>query len=183
MVPVKSDPESAGAGRTPMAELRELMLAAPRRTLALAESITCGRLLARIGSVSGASEFLLGGITAYSLEQKVRHLGVDRREAEPVNSVSSRVAEQMARGACALFGSDVGAATTGYAEPSAEWRVDEPFAWWGLAARRPDGDVDVRSGRVDLAGLARVAAQERAASAALEALVGWLRERAAGRRP
>ena len=165
-----------------MSELKALMLASPRRTLAVAESITCGRLQARVGSVPGASEFFLGGMTAYSLDEKVRHLGVDRAEAAAVNCVSARITEQMARGVCVLFGSDVGIGTTGYAEPSAERGVDEPFAWWGLAIRQPDGDFAVRCGRVDLAGLVRVEAQERAAAAAADALVNWLREPAAGRR-
>ena len=165
-----------------MSDLKALMLASPRRTLSVAESLTCGRLQARIGSISGASEFFLGGITAYSLEEKVRHLGVDRAEAAAVNSVSARVAEQMARGACVLFGSDAGIGTTGYSEPSSAWHVEEPFAWWGLALRQPGGDFAVHSGRIDLSGLARVDAQERAAAAALDGLVNWLREPAAGRR-
>src|SRR5438045_4062744 len=101
-----------------MKDVKELLLRKPRRTLAVAESLTCGRVQALVGAISGASEFFLGGITAYSLEEKVRHLGVDRRAARKVNSVSAEVAEQMARGVCALFGSDLGVATTGYAEPS-----------------------------------------------------------------
>ena len=70
-----------------MLELKELLLRPPRLTLAVAESVTCGRVQARIGAISGASEFFLGGITAYSLEQKVRHLGVDRAAAVAVNAV------------------------------------------------------------------------------------------------
>jgi len=87
----------------------------------------------------------------------------------------------MARGACVLFGADVAVATTGYAEPSPQWGVDSPFAWWGLARRRPGGDFDVRSGRTDCPGLARVDVQERVASAALDALAVWLREPAGPR--
>jgi len=166
-----------------MSDLKGLMLRGPRQTLAVAESLTSGRLQARIGAISGASEFFLGGMTAYSLEEKVRHLGVDRAEASAVNSVSGRVAEQMARGACVLFGADLGVATTGYAEPSAEWRVAEPFAWWALARRQPGGDFDVASARVDCPGLSRIEAQERVAGAAYDALVSWLREPAAARRP
>jgi len=164
-----------------MSELKSLMLLEPRLTLAVAESLTSGRLQARIGAISGASEFFLGGMTAYSLEQKVRHLGVDRAGAEAVNSVSATVAEQMARGACALFGSDIGVATTGYAEPSEKWAVDEPFGWWALARRIPSGSFDILRGRVDCAGLSRVDAQERVAAAALDALVGWVRGPAAAR--
>jgi nicotinamide-nucleotide amidase len=166
-----------------MSELKELMLRSPRLTVAVAESLTCGLLQARIGAISGASEFFLGGVTAYSLDQKVRHLGVDRAAAEAVNSVSAAVAEQMARGACTLFGADIAAATTGYAEASPEWKVSVPFAWWGLARRRPGGGFDVSSGRVDCPGLARIAVQERVADAAYGALLGWVRAPAAARKP
>jgi len=156
-------------------ELKSLMLCEPRLTLAVAESLTCGRVQARIGTVSGASEYFLGGITAYSLEEKVRHLGVDRTTAEKVNSVSAAVAEQMARGACALFGADVAAATTGYAEPSAEWKVAQPVAWWAIA-RREGPSFTVRSGRVEFPGAARTDVQERVAEATLAALVAFVRE-------
>ena len=81
-----------------MDELKQLLLQPPRLTLAVAESVTCGRLQARIGAISGASEFFLGGLTAYTIPQKVRHLGVDRALAEQTNAVSPEVAEQMARG-------------------------------------------------------------------------------------
>ncbi len=165
------------------AGLRELILRGPRTTLSVAESVTCGRLQARIGAISGASDFFLGGVTAYSLEEKVRLLGVDRAEAEAANCVSARIAEQMARGACVLFGSDLGASTTGYAEPAPRWGVAEPFAHWALAHRGPGGDIEVVSGRVDCAGMGRVAAQERASSAVFDALLGWVRARAAEQTP
>jgi nicotinamide-nucleotide amidase len=158
-----------------MIELKELMLRPPRLTLAVAESLTCGRIQARVGAISGASNFFLGGITAYQLEQKVKHLGVSRAVAEPVNSVSAAVAEQMARGVCGLFGSDLGLATTGYAEPSAEWNVTQPFAWWGLAHRRPDGNISVLSGRVEYPGAPRTQVQEEVTEAALAALIESLR--------
>jgi nicotinamide-nucleotide amidase len=164
-----------------VSELKDLLLREPRMTLAVAESITCGRLQARIGAISGASEFFLGGLTAYSLDEKVRHLGIERPVAEAVNGVSAQVAEQMAHGACRLFGSDLGAATTGYAEPYAARKVETPFAWWALARRRPDGGFELASGRVDCPGLGRIDVQERVAAAAFDALVAWVRGRAATR--
>ncbi len=154
-----------------MNDLRELMMRAPRLSLAVAESMTCGWLQARVGAISGASGFFLGGITVYTLEQKARHLGVDRTAAAAVNSVSAGVAQQMARGACGLFDADVGLATTGYAEPSADLAVVSPFAWWAIARR--DGSA-VRHGRVDCPGAPRAAAQERVADEAIKALVEWL---------
>lgn len=166
-----------------MGDLKELMLRSPRLTLAVAESLTCGRLQARIGAIPGASEFFMGGMTAYTLDQKVLHLGVVRSEAQAVNSVSAAVAEQMARGACVLFGADIAAATTGYAEPSEAWKVSTPFAWWALARRRAGGGFEVRSACVECPGLARVGVQERAAEAAYGALVDWVRAPAAERTP
>lgn len=166
-----------------LSDLKALMLREPRLTLAVAESLTCGRLQARIGAISGASDFFLGGVTAYSLDQKVRHLGVNRAGAAAVNSVSGAVAEQMARGACILFRADVGVATTGYAEASAQWRVAAPFAWWALARRGPRGGFSFARGRVDCPGLSRVEVQERVAEAAFDALAGWLRGRAGRCRP
>ena len=76
----------------PMSELKELLLREPRLTLAVAESLTCGNVQAHIGRVSGASNFFLGGITAYTLAQKVRHLGVDHDRAAVANCVSGEIA-------------------------------------------------------------------------------------------
>src|ERR1017187_5374339 len=135
-----------------MSDLKGLMLRGPRLSLAVAESVTCGRLQARIGAIPGASEFFLGGMTAYSLDEKVRHLGVDRAGASAANSISGPVAEQMARGACILFGSDLGVSTTGYAEPSAEWRGAEPVAGGGLGPLRRGGGVLGGTGRRGLPG-------------------------------
>jgi nicotinamide-nucleotide amidase len=159
-----------------MSELKELMLRPKKLTLAVAESLTSGRVQARVGMVSGASNFFLGGITAYSLEQKVKHLGIDRAEAASVNCVSAGVAEAMARGACTLFGSDLGIATTGYAEIVADWNVTQPFAWWALAHRRTDGGFELRRARVEFPGASRTQVQEEVADAVMAALLDYLRQ-------
>ena len=164
-------------------ELKALMLRAPRLTLAVAESLTAGHVQARIAAGSGASEFFLGGLTAYSLDEKVRHLGVDRAAAKKVNCVSAEVAEQMARGVCGLFGADLGVATTGYAEASPADGVAEPMAWWAVAHRRRPfgkhgtggGKFFVRHGRVECPGATRVDAQAIVAAAAVAELVEYLR--------
>ena len=157
-------------------ELKELMLRGPRLTLAVAESMTSGRVQAAVGAISGASEFFLGGVTAYSLEEKVKLLGVDRAAAEKVNCVSAEVVEQMARGVCRLFGSDFGVATTGYAERSPVWSVTEPMAWWAVARRDAGGALIVKTGHVEFPGATRIEAQTRVAEATLAALVAELRE-------
>ncbi|QYM78666.1 nicotinamide-nucleotide amidohydrolase family protein [Horticoccus luteus] len=162
-------------------ELKELMLESPGRTLAVAESLTCGQVQARIGAIAGASQFFLGGVTAYTLEQKVKLLGVDRAAAKRVNCVSAAVAEQMARGAGELFGSELAVATTGYAQAAAEWAVEEPFAWWALAHRRRGGKFFVRSGRIECPGEKRTDVQAIVAAAVLAELVSYLGELAAAR--
>jgi len=158
------------------AELKALMLAAPPLTLAAAESLTCGLVQARVGEVSGASNFFRGGITAYSLDQKVRHLGVERAAARRVNCVSAEVARQMAVGACRLFETDLGVATTGYAEPAPADGVTVPFAWWAIAQRGARGKrVVVQSGRVECPGCSRTDVQAIVADALLAELVAYLR--------
>ena len=141
------------------------MTKTPRLTVAVAESLTSGHVQARVGAISGASTFFLGGITAYSLEQKVKHLGVARVAARRVNSVAAQVAAEMASGVCALFGSDLGIATTGYAEPSPADGVTDPFAWWALAHRSRGRPAIVRSGRIECPGATRTDVQRMVADA------------------
>ncbi len=100
--------------------------------LCVAESVTIGHLQALIGGQSGASDFFVGGITAYTLAQKVRHLGVDPDEAATTNCVSPAVCQQMARGACRMFQANLAIATTGYAEPSPDQRIVTPFAFMSI---------------------------------------------------
>jgi nicotinamide-nucleotide amidase len=165
-----------------ISELKSLLLAEPRLTLAVAESLTCGGVQARIGGISGASEFFLGGITAYTLDQKVRHLGISRASARRVNCVSADVAREMAQGVCRMFGSDLGLATTGYAEPAPAEGVPVPFAWWAVAHKRKRRLVAIVTGRVDCPGMPRLAVQKLVSAAAIAGLVSYLKTLRAHRR-
>lgn len=159
------------------AELKQLMLRAPKLTVAAAESLTCGRVQSTVAAVAGASAYFVGGITAYSLDQKVKHLGVDRTAARRVNSVSAEVAAQMAQGACWLFGTDLAIATTGYAEPSKLDGVKQPFAYWALAHRAKRGGkfTAIRSGRIECPGASRIEAQAIVAEAVVAELLEYVR--------
>jgi nicotinamide-nucleotide amidase len=161
---------------SPAARLKKLLLRDPALTLAAAESLTAGHVQAAIASVSGASDYFLGGVTAYSLEQKAKLLGVNRAHARSVDCVSQRVAVEMAAGAAKLFNSDLAVATTGYAEPSRAAGIREPMAWWALCHRRRGGLTVVISGQVTVPGAKRVAVQERVATVVLRELVTYLRE-------
>lgn len=156
--------------------LKSLMSGPPRVRLAVAESMTGGRLQALVAAEAGASEFFLGGITAYTLEQKVRHLGVARADAAAVDCVSAAVAWQMARGACALFGADVAVATTGYAQPAEARGFAAPGLFWALCHRQPDNREVRREGLLTFAGAGRVAVQRGAAEAVYAALAAYLQE-------
>ena len=156
-------------------ELKTLCSREPLLTLAVAESMTGGRVQAAITAVSGSSGYFVGGITAYTLDQKVKHLGVKRARAAAVNCVSAEIAAQMARGATRLFGADVAVATTGYAEPSAEAGVDEPFAFWAIAHWLASRRWRVVTGRVVCPGMKRTEAQAAVTDAVIGELITYLR--------
>ncbi len=156
--------------------LKTLMMGKPPLSIAVAESLTGGHLQARITSVSGASNYFLGGITAYALEQKVKHLGVSRAAAKSVDCVSQWVAVEMARGAIELFGADISVSTTGYAEPNPATGVKTPLAWWAICHAQRGGRMAVVSGLVEVPGARRVEAQGRIAAEVLNALVSYLQE-------
>lgn len=158
------------------AGLKQLMMRKPALTLAAAESLTGGQVQAAITAASGASNYFLGGVTAYSLDQKVKLLGVNRTQARRVNCVSQRVAVEMAEGAGRLFGADLAVATTGYAEPDKAAGIKAPMAWWAICHRSKGDRVEMISGLIELPGATRVEAQERVAAEVMEKLEAYVRE-------
>lgn len=92
-------------------------------TLSVAESVTAGNLQAALSLAEEATYFFQGGITAYNIGQKSRHLDVDPIVSEMCNCVSEKVAVSMATSCCKLFCSDWSIAITGYAVPVPEWGV------------------------------------------------------------
>ncbi len=89
----------------------------PRRTIATAESCTGGLLAARLTELAGASDYLNGGIVAYSNDAKVSQAGVPRELIDTHGAVSEEVARALADGARARLGADVGVGITGVAGP------------------------------------------------------------------
>lgn len=159
---------------TRAAELKKLILRRPALTLAVAESLTAGHVQAQVAAVSGASDYFLGGVTAYSLDEKVKLLGVNRAHARAVACVSQRVAVEMAFGVTQLFGSDLGIATTGYAEPVRAAGIKAPTAWWAICHRLKGGKLALHSGTVEVPGANRTEAQARIAADVIGMLVAYL---------
>ena len=87
------------------------------RRVATAESCTAGLLAARLTERPGSSEYVMGGVVAYSNEAKVELLDVDPALIERHGAVSEPVAEAMAEGALRRFHADTAVAITGIAGP------------------------------------------------------------------
>lgn len=86
-------------------------------SISIAESVTSGCLQLAFSQMPNASMFYKGGMTTYSLPEKVRLLKVNRREAEECDCVSGNIAETMALNVAKLYESDWAIATTGYCTP------------------------------------------------------------------
>ena len=112
-----------------------------RLTLAVAESLTGGRVAAALTSVPGASAVLRGSVTAYATDLKARVLGVDANLLDRVGAVDGEVARQMAIGVRRLCGADVGIATTGVAGPSEQ--DGKPVGTVYVAVVGPDAELSV----------------------------------------
>lgn len=89
-----------------------------KKTLALAESCTGGRIAARLTEVPGASAYFKGGIVSYQTEAKTSVLGVSPKLIDQYSVVSQEVAESMALNALNKFKSSLAVATTGNAGPT-----------------------------------------------------------------
>jgi nicotinamide-nucleotide amidase len=112
---------AAGASSVTAAEL----VAGLKRhglTIAVAESLTGGLLVAELISVPGASAVVSGGVVAYNTALKHSLLGVDSGLLAERGAVDPDVAAAMAEGvrrACAIDGipASIGLSTTGVAGP------------------------------------------------------------------
>src|SRR3954469_8414198 len=94
-------------------------LHAKEQTIAISESVTSGLLQFAFSNIKDAEKFYQGGITAYNIGQKYKHLNVETIHAIGVNCVSQKIADEMALNVISLFNSDWGIGITGYASASA----------------------------------------------------------------
>jgi nicotinamide-nucleotide amidase len=94
-------------------------------TLGLAESCTGGKLANLFTAIPGCSQYLKGGVVAYSNEAKANILGVNPSVIEKYGAVSTQVAEEMVLGAKQIFNADCAIATSGIAGPGGG-TIDKP---------------------------------------------------------
>ncbi|MFN8194170.1 MAG: CinA family protein [Nocardioidaceae bacterium] len=145
-------------------------------TVATAESLTGGRLAARITSVPGASLTFVGGVVSYATSVKVQVLGVPRELVERRGVVSAECAQAMATGVRSLLGTTYGVSTTGVAGPDPQDGLPQGTVFVGLAG--PDETTAVA---LTLTG-DRQAIQAATCDAAVAALFGVLHREHGGLR-
>jgi nicotinamide-nucleotide amidase len=111
-------------------------------TIAVAESLTGGLVVAELISVPGASAVVRGGVVAYATELKSSLLGVDAALLAARSPIDPEVARQMAEGVRWRLGrdgapADIGLSTTGVAGPDTQEGHPVGEVWIGVAI----GDV------------------------------------------
>lgn len=142
-------------------------------TIAVAESLTGGLVVASLVSVPGASAVVRGGVVAYATPLKHSLLGVDAELLAREGAVDPNVAMQMAEGVRAAASVDAspaafGVATTGVAGPDPQDGRPVGLVYVGVASA-----AGAESIALQLTG-DRQAIRAAATTAALEALLGVL---------
>ena len=110
-------------------------------TVATAESITAGRLAARLTDGAGSSSAFLGGVVTYATEVKTSVLGVPEAIVDDHGVISEECARSMAENVRDMMGTTYGVSTTGVAGPDTQEGQPVGTVFVGVAG--PDG-TDVR---------------------------------------
>ncbi len=105
---------------TEMEEIVGRLLKENNLKISTAESSTGGLIASRIINVPGSSEYMEGGIIAYSNEIKEKILNVKRETLEKFGAVSEETAREMVLGVQKLFSTDIAISDTGIAGPTGE---------------------------------------------------------------
>jgi len=84
-------------------------------TIAFAESITCGLLVHKMGTISDTSEILKGSIVCYDESVKITLLQVSKKLIEKHTAESQQVTDKLAVNLSKIIKADVYAAVTGLA--------------------------------------------------------------------
>jgi nicotinamide-nucleotide amidase len=100
------------------------------RSVALAESLTGGKISCHLGAAPDSSDWFAGCVVAYTSDVKRRVLGVPEG---PV--VSKESAAAMAEGVADLLGSDVAVAVTGVGGPEEQDGEPPGTVWFGICNR------------------------------------------------
>lgn len=112
-------------------------------TVATGESCTGGMLASRLIDRAGSSEYVAGGVVAYSNPAKTDLLGVPAGLIAAHGAVSPAVARALADGARERFGADIGIGITGVAGPDGGTEA-KPVGYVCFCVTTADGVVLAR---------------------------------------
>ena len=115
-------------------------LAEKGMSVCTAESCTGGLVCAALTSQPGSSSVVHGGAVTYTVDEKVRALGLDPNQVEHDGVVSEETARAMALGAKNRLGTDYALSTTGVAGPGGA-TPQAPLGCVCLGLACPDGTV------------------------------------------
>ncbi|MGS0686911.1 CinA family protein [Nakamurella sp. GG22] len=172
---------AVGVDDAAVADLLE-RLSAAGLTVATAESLTGGLLVALLTEIPGSSAVVRGGLVVYATDLKHTLAGVDSALLTERGPVDPEVAMRLADGARSRCGASIGVGLTGVAGPDPQNGV--PVGTWFCAVSGPGDHRDARSahsaatpsvdghpaGQPDAAGSVRRSTRAAAARAALEML-------------
>ena len=158
---------SSSPGTTELARRAVAELTARQLTLAVAESLTGGLVMAALTEVPGASVVLRGGSVVYATDTKATALDVDAGLLADRGPVDPDVADAMARSVRTRWGADLGLATTGVAGPDPQ--AGHPVGEVYVALADEAGSTVLRLDLGDSGGRATV--RERTVERALSALL------------
>ena len=134
--------EDISSTQTEMNTVVANLLIENKFTIAIAESLTGGKISSMLVEKSGISEAFLEGIVCYSNKSKINTLGVREETLAKFGAVSEEVAKEMALGAAKRLGADFAVVTTGIAGPNSD-ESGKPvgLAYIGIYAQ---GDISVK---------------------------------------
>lgn len=119
------------------------LLKAKHLTVSTAESCTGGSIAALLTSVPGSSEYVNGGIVAYSNEVKMNLLGVSSETLATHGAVSQETVIEMVKGAMKTLKTDCAVATSGIAGPRGG-TPDKPVGTVWIAAACKDEIISMK---------------------------------------
>ena len=95
-------------------------------TIAFAESMTCGMVAHKVGTVSGTSDFFMGSIICYDEQVKRKLFKVSKELINKYTTESQQVTDALALSLKKIIPADICASVTGLAAPGGSESKSKP---------------------------------------------------------
>jgi nicotinamide-nucleotide amidase len=113
-------------------------------TLAVAESVTAGRLASEFSLTNDSGEILKGGLVCYDARLKEDILGIERAMIEKFTPESAEITEELAFRLRDFIKSDIQVAVTGLTTPGGSENADKPVGTIFIHVLIQDNSIAVR---------------------------------------